>query len=141
MASLSLTRWLAPVVFAAGLGIGALTPTPAQARDGDDLVRVAVAVADVVLNGGQPYYRYGPHYGPENRLVVVYDHYRRPTYYRYVPRRVYLAGPPYGHAYGYYRNAPVYYRAGGHRDYRPDYRDHRGHDRDRRDGHRKGRGR
>ena len=130
MATLSLTRWLAPAVFAAGLGFGALTPTPAQARD-DDLVRVLVNVADVVLNGGQPYYRYGPQYGYDNRLAVVYDRYHRPTYYRYVPRNVYRAGPPYGNAYGYYRKAPKHYRSGGYYDNRYYYGDR--YDRDRYD--------
>lgn len=132
MATLSLTRWLAPAVFAASLGFGALTPTPAQARD-DDLVRVLVDVADVVINGGQPYYRYGPRYGYDNRLVVVYDRHHRPNYYRYVPRNVYRAGPPYGNAYGYYRNSPKYYRSGRYYDNRYYYsrdRHDRRHDRD-----------
>lgn len=124
MATLPLTRWLAPAVFAAGFGLAALLPSPAQAHD-DDLVRVLVGVADVVINGGHPYYRYGPHHGHANRLVVVYDHHHRPTYYRYVPRRVYRAGPPYGHAHGYYRQAPRYYRSGWYHD------DHRRHSRDR----------
>ncbi len=130
MATLSLTRWLAPAVFAAGLGFGALTPAPAQARD-DDLVRVLVSVADVVINGGQPYYRYGPHYGYDNRLVVVYDRHHRPSYYRYIPRHAYRAGPPYGNAYGYYRNSPKYYRSGRYYDNRYYSRDR--YDRDRRD--------
>lgn len=137
MASLSLTRWLAPAVFAAGLGLAALLPSTAQARD-DDLVRVLVGVADVVVNGGHPYYRYGPHYGHENRLVVVYDHHHRPSYYRYVPRHVYRAGPPYGNAYGYYRKAPKHYRVRYYDDRHYHYdrydRDHdrryRRHDRD-----------
>lgn len=138
MATLSLTRWLAPAVFAAGLGFGALTPAPAQARD-DDLVRVLVDVADVVINGGQPYYRYGPRYGYDNRLVVVYDRHHRPSYYRYVPRHVYRAGPPYGNAYGYYRNSPKYYRSGRYYDnryyYSRDRYDHDRYDHDRYDRH------
>ncbi len=101
-----LSRWLAPAALAAGLGIAAMTPTPAKAYD-DDLVRVVVDVADVIFNGGQPYYRYGPGYGYDNRLIVVQDRYRRPVYYRYVPRNTYYryrSGPPYGNAYGYYRD-------------------------------------
>ena len=43
-----LSRWFAPAVLAAGLGFGAMAaPAPAQAQD--DLVRVLVNVADVVL--------------------------------------------------------------------------------------------
>ena len=126
MATPILTRWLAPAVFAAGLGLGALTPATAQARD-DELVRVLVNVADVVINGGYPYFRYGPHYGYDNRLVVVYDRYRRPTYYRYVPRRVYVAAPP---PRVYYRSPPAYHRPAGYYDPRYGYRDrHDRHDR------------
>lgn len=116
MAILSFSRWFAPVVLAAGLGVAAMTP--ATARADDDLVRVLVNVADIVYHGGHPYYRYGD-YGRYDRVVIVRDHYRRPTYYRYVPRdyRVaYRQGPPYGRAHGYYRNSPRYdYR------YRDDY--------------------
>ena len=141
MATPILTRWLAPAVFAAGLGLGALAaPSTAQARD-DELVRVLVNVADVVINGGYPYFRYGPHYGYDNRLVVVYDRYHRPSYYRYIPREVYRAGPPYGNAYGYYRNGPKYKKYNKHANryyddryyYRDRYdrdRDDRRHDRD-----------
>ena len=143
MATPILTRWLAPAVFAAGLGFGALTtPSTAQARD-DELVRVLVSVADVVINGGYPYYRYGPHYGYDNRLVVVYDRYRRPTYYRYVPRRVYVAAPP---PYGHYRAPPKHYRPDDrYYDVRYGYRDRydrhdRRYDRDDRRWRRHGRG-
>ncbi len=141
MATPILTRWLAPAVFAAGLGLGALAaPSTAQARD-DELVRVLVGVADVVINGGYPYYRYGPHYGYDNRLVVVYDRHRRPTYYRYVPRRVQVAAPPYGH----YRAPPKQYRPDRYHDARYGDRDRydrqdRRHDRDDRRGPRHGRG-
>lgn len=101
-----LSRWLAPAVLAAGLGVGAMTPAPARAHD-DDLVRIVVDVADVIFRGGYPYYRHGPAYGYNDRLIVVHDRYRRPVYYRYVPRETYLryrSGPPYGHAYGYWRD-------------------------------------
>ena len=67
-----------------------------------------VDVADVVLRGGQPYYRYGD-YGYDDRLIVGRDRYGRPVYYRIViaaglrspTTRI---GPPYGNAYGYDRD-------------------------------------
>lgn len=95
-----LSRWVAPVLLAAGLGVAGMLPAPARAAD--DLVRVIVDVADVIYHSGYPYYRYGNGYGYGNRLIVVHDRYGRPIYYRTVPR--YRAGPPYGNAYGYYRN-------------------------------------
>ena len=97
------TRFLAPAVLAATLGAAAIAvPAPAQAQS-DDLIRVLVDVADVALRGGVPYYRYG-NYGYDDRLVMQRDRYGRPVYYRYVPRESYRSGPPYGNAYGYYRN-------------------------------------
>ena len=96
----TLSRWLASVAIAAGLGMAALTPTPARADD--DLVRVIVDVADVIHRAGQPYYRYG-NYGYNDRLIVVRDRYGRPVYYRQVPRSYYSSygyGPPYGKAHG-----------------------------------------
>ena len=93
----TLTRWMAPAVLAAGFGMGAMAvPQQAQAQD---LSRVLVDVADVILRGGQPYYRHGD-YSQNDRLIVQRDRYGRPIYYR----NVYRAGPPYGNAYGYYRN-------------------------------------
>ena len=90
---ISLSRYLAPAVLAASLGVAAVAaPAPAQAQS-DDLVRVLVDVADVVLRSGQPYYRYGD-YGYDDRLVMQRDRYGRPVYYRYVPREVYRQGPP-----------------------------------------------
>ncbi|MCI4567545.1 hypothetical protein [Lysobacter sp. CFH 32150] len=101
-----LSRWLAPAVLAAGLGFGAMAPAPAQAQD-DTLTRVLVDIADVVLRGGVPYYRYGD-YGYDDRLIVQRDRYGRLVYYRMVPRYQsdYRAGPPYGNAYGYWNNGP-----------------------------------
>ena len=96
------SRWLAPAVLAAGLGSTALLPAPARAQD-EALTRVLVDVADVVLRGGVPYYRYGD-YGYNDRLIVQRDRYGRPVYYRLVPMR---AGPPYGNAWGYWSNAPT----------------------------------
>jgi len=97
-----MTRWVAPVVLAAGLGVVA-TAAPAPAR-ADDLARVIVDVADVIYHSGYPYYRYDNGY--RDRLVVVHDYRGRPTYYRNVYRTTYRAGPPYGNAYGYWNNAP-----------------------------------
>ena len=87
---MSLTRFRAPAVHAASLGAAAIAaPAPAQAQS-DDLVRVLVNVADVVLRGNQPYYRYGD-YGYDDRLIMERDRYGRPVYYRYVPRAAYRA--------------------------------------------------
>lgn len=83
-----LTRWLAPAVLATGLGFAGFAPTAAHAQSGDELVRVIVDVADVIMRGGQPYYRHG-NYGYNDRLVVVRDRYGRPVYYRQVPRTGY----------------------------------------------------
>lgn len=137
-------RLLGPAVLAAGLGIAAFSPTPARASD--DLVRVIVDVADVIYHSGRPYYRHGHGYYPDNRVVIVRDRYHRPTYYRYVPRTVYYARPPYGRAHGHYRNAPRYDyrhvryddrydRYDRRHDWRDDHRGkkrhrHRGYDRD-----------
>ncbi len=98
-----LTRWIASAVLALGLGAAAMAPTPARAGD-DDWVRVVVDVADVIYHSGYPYYR--GDYGYRDRLIVVRDHYGRPAYYRNVYRPAYRHGPPYGNAYGYYRNGP-----------------------------------
>ena len=126
-----LSRWVGPAVLAAGLGFGAMAPAPVHAQD--TLSRVLVDVADVVINNGVPYSRNGDS-GYNDRLVVNRDRYGRPVYYRQVPdgyndrigydrygRRIYdqygrridysnhyggsRSGPPYGNAYGYYRNA------------------------------------
>lgn len=97
------SRWLAPAVLAAGLGIAALSPVPVYAQSGDDLVRVLVDVADVVLRGNTPYYRNGD-YGYDDRLIVERNRNGQPVYYRQVARTDRNA-PPYGNAYGYHRNA------------------------------------
>ncbi|MUV13517.1 hypothetical protein [Noviluteimonas gilva] len=80
----TLSKSIAPAVFAAGFAFAALLPTPARAQD--DVTRVIVDVADVVLRSGQPYYRYG-NYRDQDRLIVVRDRYGRPIYYRVVDRR------------------------------------------------------
>ena len=100
----AMSRWLAPAAMA--VGIASLSPFPVHARDDDDLIRVLVDVADVVLRGGVPYYRHGD-YGYDDRLIMQRDRYGRPVYYRQVERqRDYRNAPPYGNAYGYHRNAP-----------------------------------
>ena len=81
----TLSRWLAPVVLAAGFGGMAMMPAPAHAQSGDDLVRVLVDVADVMFRSGTPYYRHG-NYNRDDRLIVVRDRYGRPVYYRQVRR-------------------------------------------------------
>ena len=69
---MSLTKMLAPAVLVAGLGVAAIAvPAPAQAQS-DDLVRVLVNVADVVMRGSTPSYRYGD-YGYNDRLVMQRD--------------------------------------------------------------------
>ncbi|MDO5609188.1 MAG: hypothetical protein Q4G62_00140 [Pseudomonadota bacterium] len=94
------TRWMVPAVMAAGFGFaGALAPQQAQAQD--ELSRVIVDIADVIMRGGQPYDRHGG-YGPDDRLLVERDRYGQPVYYRRVDNR--RSGPPYGNAYGYHRN-------------------------------------
>ena len=81
-------RWAAPAVLATALGLGAVA-APGPVRAQDSLSRVLVDVADVVLRGGQPYYRYG-NYGPNDRLVAGRDRYGRTVFYRVSGR----AGPP-----------------------------------------------
>ena len=150
------SRWLAPTLLAAGLGAAALLPAPARAQD--DLTRVLVDIADVVIRGGAPYYRYGQ-YAPNDRLVVQRDRWGNVRYYRLVPvapRVVYrdpyrdayryrndYRTPPRGNAYGYWRNGPGaradwcgrYDRCVVHVERRGDWR----HDHDRDDHRRKGR--
>jgi hypothetical protein len=146
-------RWLAPAVLAAGLGTTALLPAPARAQD--QLTRVLVDIADVVINGGVPYYRHG-HYASGDRLIAQRDRWGHVRYYRLVPvaprvvyRDPYRDGyryqrnyrtPPRGNAYGYWRNGPGardgwcerYDRCVVHVERRDDWRRH---DRDRHDRH------
>lgn len=89
-----MSRWLMPALLAGGLGVAGLAPTAAHAQSGDELVRVIVDVADVIMRGNQPYYRHG-NYGHDDRLVVVRDRYGRPVYYRQA------RSPDYRGAYGY----------------------------------------
>lgn len=147
---MSLSRYLAPALLAASLGLAAVAaPVSAQAQSSNDLMRVLVNVADVVMQGNQPYYRYGD-YGYNDRLVAQRDRYGRVAYYRDVPRDQYRNGPPYGNAYGYDGNRPqtgnrnvkcnkhgkcktTYYDPRNDRDGRYGYDDRGRYDRDDRD--------
>jgi len=96
----TLSRWMTPAIVSLGIGLAALTVPPAARAGDDDLARVIVDIADVVLRGGVPYYRYGG-YGYDDRLIVGRDRYGRPVYYRQVPR--YYGGGRYyddDHRYG-----------------------------------------
>lgn len=89
-----MTRWFAPVVFAAGLAVASLAPSSAHAQSHDqNVARVIVDVADVIFRSGQAYDRRG-RYGHDDLLVVVRDRYGRPFYYRSAPGRV-SYGPRY----------------------------------------------
>ncbi len=145
-----LSRWGIATMLAAGLGMSVFVAAPARAN-GNDWVRVAVDIADVIYHSGQPYYRHGHGYGPRDRLVVVYDRYHRPVYYREVERVVYRPAPrARGYVPVYYpvhHAAPRYdaYRYNARHDhrYRDSRRDHRRDDRydARYDRRRDGRGR
>ncbi len=116
------------VLLAGGLGLAALAPSTAEARD---RVRVTVGVGDVYFGYGRPYYRY-----TREPLYVDY-YYGRPRYYRYIVQPIYYAPPPryyYSpryypryryyprHYYGYPRYGYRYYDRRGWRD-----RHHRHH--------------
>lgn len=136
----TLSRWFVPVVLAVGLGVvGLFAVAPAQARGhhhDHHLARVIVGLADVVIRGNVPYYRYG-NYGYDDRLIIVHDRYRRPTYYRHVPRHVvyrhaprrvvYRPAPRYGYAPRYDNRYYSYDRPGRDGDRRRDRHD--GYDR------------
>ena len=103
---MSLSRFLAPAVLAASLGVAAVAaPSPVQAQS-SDLVRVLVSVADVVMRGNTPYVR-NSDYGSEDRLIAQRDQYGRVVYYRNVPRDQYYGNGGYGND-GYYANNQRY---------------------------------
>lgn len=133
------SRWLAPLVIAAGLGTLSLAPTTARADSGDELVRVLVDVADVVLSGNQPYYRNG-NQGYNDRLVVVRDNRGQQRYYRNVPRRHPASNYRGGPSYNYRGDQDVSCNKHGRCKVKTTYYDPR-YDRDRRNnrrGHRYG---
>lgn len=127
-----MNRWLAPAALAAALGVAALSPAPAQAQSAD-LIRTIIDVADVVMRGGQPYYRHGD-YSADDRLVMSRDRYGRPVYYRvsdnrYDPRygsdSRYRNAPPYGNAYGYRNQAQGRTKCNKHGKCKTEYYDAR----------------
>ncbi|MDI1254088.1 hypothetical protein [Thermomonas sp.] len=125
---MSLSRYFAPAVLAASLGLAAVAaPAPVQAQSSNDLMRVLVNVADVVMQGNQPYYRYGD-YGYNDRLVVLRDRYGRVAYYRDVPRTQYRPDASYRNEY----YDPRHDRDGRYGNSAHSYRhdDRRKHDRD-----------
>lgn len=104
---MNLSRYLAPAVLAASLGLAAIAaPAPAQAQSSNEVVRVLVDIADVAMRGDTPYYRYGQ-YGYNDRLIAQRDRYGRIVYYRDVPRTQYRNHAPYGNAYRDHRGRPV----------------------------------
>lgn len=122
--------WMRGALLAAALA-GAATLLPSQrAQAADVQVRVLVDVADLIFRSGRPYYHDNGYYQP---VVVEYDRWRRPVYYRYGPPPrpvvVYQPAPRYYHPVPRYHAPPRHY-AQPH--YRVSYDDRR-HDRDRRD--------
>ena len=85
MDTLRKARWLAPLALATACGVAGLVPKPAHAQDAQ-WMRVTVDAADVVVRGGQPYYRYGG-YRDSDRIIVGRDRDGRPVYYRIVDLR------------------------------------------------------
>lgn len=124
--------WLPAALLALTLG-GAAVAVPGQARAADVQVRVLVDVADLIFRSGRPYYYDDGYYQP---VVVEYDAWRRPVYYRYAPRPVVMYPPaPHRHAPPPRHYPPPHYRV-GYGDHRDDWHGHdRGHDRDHGHGH------
>ncbi len=124
--------WRGALLTAALAGTAALVPAQ-RAHAADVQVRVLVDVADLIFRSGRPYYHDRGYYHP---VVVEYDRWHRPVYYRYEPRPVvvYRPAPPPR----YY--APPRHHAPPPGHYRVGYYDDRRHDRDRHHGKGKGRG-
>ena len=102
------TTWMRGALLAAALA-GAATLLPSQKAEAADVqVRVLVDVADLIFRSGRPYYYDDGYYRP---VVVEYDHWHRPVYYRYAPRPVVVYRPPPRHYH-----APPHYRV-SYRDY------------------------
>lgn len=75
-------HWTGPAMLATALALGAsILPARAQA---EDLARVLVDIADVVMRGDTPYDRHGD-YGHDDRLHKQRDRYGRTLYYRNSP--------------------------------------------------------
>lgn len=125
--------WMRGALLAAALAAAATLLPAARAQAADVQVRVLVDVADLIFRSGRPYYHDRGYYQP---VVVEYDRWHRPVYYRYAPRPVVVyQAPPRYYA------PPRHYHAPPPRHYRVGYDDRR-YDRDRHDHHgRKGHGR
>ncbi len=121
------------------LSLGIVLLLPARAQAADVQVRVLVDVADLIFRSGNPYYYDRGHYHP---VVVEYDQWRRPVYYRYAPRPVvvHVAPPPRVHVV---RPPRPYYTAPPRHHHRPapHYRVGYQYGHDRRGHHRSGHGR
>ena len=74
--------WRGALLTAALAGTAALVPAQ-RAHAADVQVRVLVDVADLIFRSGRPYYHDRGYYHP---VVVEYDRWHRPVYYRYEPR-------------------------------------------------------
>ena len=124
--------WLSGALLVLALG-GFAAVVPGKAQAADVQVRVLVDVADLIFRSGRPYYYDRGHYQP---VVVEYDRYRRPVYYRYGPPPVVVYQPA-----GYY--VPAHRHAPPPRYYAPPPRyrvsDYDDDDHDDRDHHDRGR--
>jgi len=130
--------WMRAALLAIALG-GAAAALPSKAQAADVQVRVLVDVADLIFRSGRPYYHDRGYYQP---VVVEYDRWHRPVYYRYAPRPVvvYRPAPPPRYYYApprHYRAPAPYHRASYAYDDRR--HEHDRHDRHDHDG-KKGRG-
>ncbi|AKC88346.1 hypothetical protein WQ53_10605 [Pseudoxanthomonas suwonensis] len=136
------SAWIRGALLAGALGASAAL-LPAKAQAADVQVRLLVDVADLIFRSGRPYYYDHGHYHP---VVVEYDRWHRPVYYRYAPPPppvvIYRSAPPPRY---YAPPPPPHYRVSyryddrhrhGHNKHRG-YDKHRGHGR----GHDKRRGR
>lgn len=131
------SAWIRGALLAAALA-GAATLLPAgQAQAADVQVRVLVDVADLIFRSGRPYYYDEGYYQP---VVVEYDRWRRPVYYRYAPPPrpvvVYRPAPPRYYAPPHYRVSygDRYYDRDRHHHDRHDHRGKKGRGHDKRRG-------
>ena len=109
------SAWIRGALLAAALA-GAATLLPAgRAQAADVQVRVLVDVADLIFRSGRPYYYDRGYYQP---VVIEYDRWHRPVYYRYEPRPVVVyrhAPPPRYYApprHHHHAPPPKHYRVG-----------------------------
>lgn len=107
--------WLPAALLALSLG-GVAATVPGQAQAADVQVRILVDVADLIFRSGRPYY-YDYGQGYYQPVVVEYDAWRRPVYYRYAP-------PPPPPPVVVYRQPVYYYAPPPPRHYAPPPRHH-----------------